>query len=267
MTMGSLRLLPALAVLMLTAAGEALGQVHRVTVQVDGLACPFCAYNIEKRVKTLDGLDPTAPIATSIEAGAATFAWKPNVDFDPAAVRTAIRQAGFTPRRIEVSVLGTVRQREEGDPRTSLRLAGQPAGRTLLLRPAGRADRLEAFEALRALSADKSQTVRIRVEGEVRTVATKASSWEIVLDRWAPLAFGAHVVAKVAALADEGRSTQLIKALRTLEGVLHVQVDHEEDRVHIWTEVDAPDLGLFRGRIESLGFKVSRLATRHQNSH
>ena len=259
MTMGSFRLLPVLAVLMLPAAREALGQVHRVKVQVDGLACPFCVFNVEKRVKTMRGLDRKAPITTSIEAGVATFAWKPNVEFDPEAVRKAIREAGFTPRRIEVTAAGRVLPPRKGDPEpeTSLRLAGQ--GTELLFRrPEGTQGR-EAFEALRALTAAKSQTVRVRAEGEVRWVATKASSWEIVLDRWAPLAFGAHVVAKVDALADEGCSTRLIKALRTLDGVLHVQADHEEDHVQIWTEVDAPDLSLLRGRIELLGFKVTHI--------
>ena len=265
MTMGSLRLLTAMAVSMLPAVGgEALGQVHRVTVQVDGLACPFCVFNVEKRVKAMRGLDHKAPITTSIEAGVATFAWKPNVEFNPEAVRKAIREAGFTPRRIEVTATGRVLPPRKGDPEpeTSLRLAGQGAD-LIFRRPEGAQGR-EAFEALRALAADKSQTVRVRAEGEVRTVATKASSWEIVLDRWAPLAFGAHVVAKVDALGGGGCSTQLIKTLRTLDGVLHVQADHEEDRVQIWTEVDAPNLRLLRGRIESLGFKVTHI---HVDGH
>ena len=260
--MGSFRLLPALAVLMLPAAGEAIGQVHRVTVQVDGLACPFCAFNIEKRVKTMRGLDRTAPIATSIEAGEATFAWKPNVEFDPEVVRKAIREAGFTPRRIEVTATGKVLPPEEGDPEDSLRLEDQ--GATLLVRRSERAEGREAFDALQALSANKSQTVRVRAEGEVRSLATKASSWEIVLDRWAPLAFGAHVVAKVDELAGEGCSTRLIKALRELGGIIHVQADHEEDRVQIWTEVDSPDLSLLRHRIELLGFKVTHI---HVDGH
>ena len=40
--------------------------VEQVSVRVDGLACPFCAYNIEKRVKTLEGVERDASIVTSI---------------------------------------------------------------------------------------------------------------------------------------------------------------------------------------------------------
>ena len=78
-------------------AGPALAAVERVTVYVDGLACPFCAYNIEKRVKPLDGVAPKAKIVTSLKEGSAKFPWTADVAFDPAAVRRAIREAGLRP--------------------------------------------------------------------------------------------------------------------------------------------------------------------------
>ena len=53
-----------------------------------------------------------------------------------------------------------------------------------------------------------------------------------------------------------------MRALRTLDGVIHVQVDHEEDRVHIWTKAESPDVSVFLKRIEQLGFKVSHEHTR-----
>ncbi len=47
----------AVALLMVLAAPNlAAAAVEQVSVRIDGLACPFCAYNIEKRVKTLDGV-------------------------------------------------------------------------------------------------------------------------------------------------------------------------------------------------------------------
>ncbi len=90
-------------------AGPALAAVEHVSVRVDGLACPFCAYNIEKRVKTLEGVERDARIVTSIEHGIAKFPWKRLVEFSPEAVRKAIRQAGFTPRAISVTVTGPVK--------------------------------------------------------------------------------------------------------------------------------------------------------------
>ena len=99
----------AAAVLMaLAATSSAVAAVEQVSVRIDGLACPFCAYNIEKRVKTLDGVERDARIVTSVKTGTATFPWKAGVVFDPAAVRKTIQQAGFTPREISVTVTGTV---------------------------------------------------------------------------------------------------------------------------------------------------------------
>ena len=46
----------AFAVLITSGAPSVFSGVEEVTVQVDGLSCPFCAYNIEKRVRRLEGL-------------------------------------------------------------------------------------------------------------------------------------------------------------------------------------------------------------------
>ena len=71
-----------LSVLAVASAAEAA--VNEVTVRIDGLACPFCTYNIEKRVKTLDGVERNARIVTralrqqryrSFRALAVRFAW------------------------------------------------------------------------------------------------------------------------------------------------------------------------------------------------
>ncbi len=79
-----------------------------MTVRIDGLACPFCTYNIEKRVKKLDGVERDARIVTSVEHGTARFSWKEGAEFDPASIRKAVRDAGFTPREIFLTVTGTV---------------------------------------------------------------------------------------------------------------------------------------------------------------
>ena len=46
----------AFAVLITSGAPSVFSGVEEVTVQVDGLSCPFCAYNIEKRVRRLKGV-------------------------------------------------------------------------------------------------------------------------------------------------------------------------------------------------------------------
>ncbi len=76
-----------------------------------------------------------------------------------------------------------------------------------------------------------------------------------------PLGFGAEVIAEVDDLACEQCSTRTMRALRRLDGVIHVEADHETDRVHIWTESESPDVAVFRERIETLGFKVTHVHT------
>jgi mercuric ion binding protein len=76
-----------------------------VRVQVEGLACPFCTYNIEKRIKTLEGYEEDTYEA-SVEEGWVTFGWKEGVPFDEEAVREQIRKAGFTPGEIETKEAG-----------------------------------------------------------------------------------------------------------------------------------------------------------------
>ena len=95
MTAGTMSFVPLVAVV-LTMVGPTFGSVERVTVQVDGMACPFCAYNIEKRMKTLEGVDGKADFTVSVERGRAELAWRGLVEFDPNAVRERI--AAFLPR-------------------------------------------------------------------------------------------------------------------------------------------------------------------------
>ncbi len=239
-------------------AGPALAAVERVTVYVDGLACPFCAYNIEKRVKPLDGVAPKAKIVTSLKEGSAKFPWKADVAFDPAAVRRAIREAGFTPREIFVKATGTIEVSAELDSPAPLRLEDPKAKLAVSVRPGERADRRESWEAMKDLASDTQSKLSVWVEGEVRSDSGDGS-WDLVLHRWGPSEFGAEVIAEVDDLTCEQCSTRTMRALKALDGVIHVEADHETDRVHIWTRDEAPDLNVLRDRIETLGFKVTHI--------
>ena len=74
-------------------AAPAAAAIEQITVRIDGLACPFCVHNIEKRVKTLEGVPSGARVDVSLEFGRATFAWRSTAAFDPESVRKAIREA------------------------------------------------------------------------------------------------------------------------------------------------------------------------------
>jgi mercuric ion binding protein len=96
------------ATLLLTVPTEA--QIVRVEVAVDGMACPFCAYGIEKRLKRVDGVDS---VVIHLNAGLAKVTAAEASGLDLREIRKAIEKAGFTPGRLEAEAFGTVVSTEE----------------------------------------------------------------------------------------------------------------------------------------------------------
>ena len=119
----------------LAVAEPALAAVDHYEVQVDGLACPFCAYGLEKKLKELPGV---ANVQIELNTGWASFDVSSGVLL-PAPVQAAVRDAGFTPRDIRVTASGTVQGK--GDE-LRLRVGGD---HTITLRGGA------AFGQLRAL--------------------------------------------------------------------------------------------------------------------
>ena len=80
-------------------------QVTGVTVRVDGLSCPFCAYSLEKKLKEVDGVEN---LVIHVDEGVAIFepAEGQGADFD--VLSEVVKKAGFTPRGIHVQGIGRV---------------------------------------------------------------------------------------------------------------------------------------------------------------
>ncbi len=256
MTAGRMSLV-ALVAFVLTVVGPSLGSVERVIVHVDGMACPFCAHNIEKRLKTLDGVDPKADFRVSVENGLAELVWTPHVEFDPAAVRDQIRRAGFTPAAILITAVGAV-ERDEGNGE-GIQLVSLKTGRSFGLDSAERVDRLESYAALSKYVreiADQKELFVARVTGEV---VGDGPGWRLILHRWQPVVFGAEIVLSVGPLTCENCSVGVVRALGALPDVVHAEADHEEDRVRLWTRSAQPDLDAVRRAIEQAGFKVGHV--------
>lgn len=72
-------------------AALAAGPSYRL--EVAGLACPFCAYGIEKKLTALDGVER---VETNIKEGAVTVTMKDGAAFDEATAKRAVKDAGFT---------------------------------------------------------------------------------------------------------------------------------------------------------------------------
>ncbi|MDX8412953.1 MAG: heavy metal-associated domain-containing protein [Mariprofundales bacterium] len=67
------------------------------TIVVDGLSCPFCAYGLEKHLKKIRGMKT---VEINMKQGEATVHWQQGVQVDDAALKAAVKKAGFTTREI-----------------------------------------------------------------------------------------------------------------------------------------------------------------------
>ncbi len=79
-----------------TTAANAVTQTYRL--RVDGLACPFCAYGIEKQLNRIEGVKT---IDTDIRGGTVTLTITDGARLDEAAARRAVEAAGFSLRGFE----------------------------------------------------------------------------------------------------------------------------------------------------------------------
>ena len=80
-------------------------EIKTIAVSVDGLACPFCAYGIEKKIKRLKGVKE---IKILLNAGTVSLKCNENKSPAFADVRTAVKDAGFTPRSMKITAQGTI---------------------------------------------------------------------------------------------------------------------------------------------------------------
>lgn len=74
-------------------AAPATYQLH-----LDGLSCPFCAYGVEKKLGALPGVQG---LETRIKDGTVVVTMKDGVTLDEATARQAVKEAGFSLRKLE----------------------------------------------------------------------------------------------------------------------------------------------------------------------
>ena len=85
--------------LMLFAATAAVADSHVYKLYVDGLACPFCAYGVEKQV---GGLDNVESVDILIDQGIVAVTMAEGKTLMEATAKQAISDSGFTLRKFEV---------------------------------------------------------------------------------------------------------------------------------------------------------------------
>ncbi len=86
--------LPIFLIFILTLASAHAGE-NVYTLQVDGLACPFCSYGIEKQLRSLQGV---ADIEVDINEGSVKVTMQQSASLDEKQARQAVQDAGFTLR-------------------------------------------------------------------------------------------------------------------------------------------------------------------------
>jgi len=83
--------LAALATAWFATAALAAGPSYRI--EVAGLACPFCAYGIEKKLNAVEGVER---LETNIKEGTVIVTMKDGAALDKATAEQAVKDAGFT---------------------------------------------------------------------------------------------------------------------------------------------------------------------------
>ena len=84
--------------LMLFAATAAVADSHVYKLYVDGLACPFCAYGVEKKVGGLSGVET---VEIDIDGGLVAVTLADGATLEESAAKRAVDEAGFTLRKFE----------------------------------------------------------------------------------------------------------------------------------------------------------------------
>lgn len=119
--------LPLLLFAGLLLPAPAKAQIQEVKQTVFGMDCAPCAYGLEKRFKSIDGV---ASARVSLNEGFAEVRLEPGSRVTLETIRDAVRESGFSPREATLRATGMLQQK--GD-QWILTLAG---GERFLLVPA-----------------------------------------------------------------------------------------------------------------------------------
>jgi len=101
---------PIILILLLTFLSfGALAAGTQYIMRVDGLACPYCAYGIEKKLNAIDGVQE---IDVDLNTGIVQVDVADGVVLEEDAMQQLFRDAGFTFRSMKVSTPEEVKNQE-----------------------------------------------------------------------------------------------------------------------------------------------------------
>ncbi|MFQ5455512.1 MAG: heavy-metal-associated domain-containing protein [Nitrospirota bacterium] len=86
-------------------------EVEHITIRVDGLACPFCAYGLEKKITKISGV---MDYDVNMKEGKVFIGLKSDAHIEMSSLYKAVREAGFTLRNISLRARGKIEQSDKG---------------------------------------------------------------------------------------------------------------------------------------------------------
>ena len=87
--------IPLFAIVLSTAA---FAGGNQYALAVDGLACPFCAYGVEKRLSAIEGVES---VETDVKSGQVVVTLAEGKTLSEEVARQAVKDAGFTLRSLK----------------------------------------------------------------------------------------------------------------------------------------------------------------------
>ena len=233
--------------LVLIAVGFVLGmrtadaEVPNVTITVDGLACPFCAYGVEKKVKKLDFVHD---LDISLNRGEVRIGINDRTLPHFGRIRDAVRDAGFTPRKVKISVIGSVRQEDgkfilyvrHSKEKYILVTQDRRVGRNKFKKKVAELSKRNALVLVSGMLKEDSEgriTLQTDSIGELHTV-------ELSVD----------------GMACERCEQRIEKTLQEAVSVYRVKADHETKKVVVESVGAKPDRDNLSRLITGLGFSV-----------
>ncbi|NKE70239.1 heavy-metal-associated domain-containing protein [Candidatus Manganitrophus noduliformans] len=72
---------------------------ERITVEVSGLSCPFCAFGLEKKLKQLPGVEK---VTIKVNEGVAEIDVAEGKKMTEEQVEQAVKEASFTPGKVKI---------------------------------------------------------------------------------------------------------------------------------------------------------------------
>ena len=82
---------------MVSRAKSDVEQPRQIEVTILGMACPFCAYGVEQKLKRLDGV---VQLEVVLETGVATLTLEEDADSSNELLQKTVKDAGFEVAKI-----------------------------------------------------------------------------------------------------------------------------------------------------------------------